>query len=240
MLSTKFTAEKQERADMNGIQKTLFSFSDIKYRDFQSKLIPSIEKERIIGVRTPSLRALAKQIKRSAEAEDFLSALPHFYFEENQLHSFIISDERDFEKCAMLVDDFLPYIDNWATCDQLSPKCFAKQQEKLFPYILKWLRSSHTYTVRFAIVCLMRYFLDGHFDIKQTELVAGIKSDEYYIKMAVAWYFATALAKQYDSVLPFITEKRLDIWTHNKAIQKSRESFRISIVQKEALKKLKR
>lgn len=225
---------------MNGIQKTLFSLSDIQYRDFQSKLIPNIIKERIIGVRTPILRDLAKQIKRSAEAEELLSALPHFYFEENQLHSFIISDERDFEKCISLVDLFLPCIDNWATCDQLSPKCFRKQQEKLYPYILKWLGSGHTYAVRFAIVCLMRYFLDEHFDTKQAELVAGIESDEYYIKMAVAWYFATALAKQYDSVLPFIAEKRLDAWTHNKAIQKARESFRISFEQKEVLKKLKR
>ncbi len=224
---------------MNDIQKTLFQFRDIKYRDFQSSLIPNIERERIIGVRTRMLRATAKAMLKEGTEKEFLSALPHYYFEENQLHSFIISFERDFEKCITHIERFLPYIDNWATCDQLSPKCFAKNPEKLLPYIEKWLKSEHTYTVRFGVVCFMRYFLDERFDEKYPRLVAEIKSDEYYIKMAVAWYFATALAKQYDAVLPFITEKRLDKWTHNKAIQKSRESLRITKEKKRLLNSLK-
>ncbi len=224
---------------MNDIQNTLFQFRDIKYRDFQSSLIPNVERERIIGVRTRMLRATARAMLKEGTAKEFLSALPHHYFEENQLHAFIISFERDFEKCITLVEAFLPYIDNWATCDQLIPISFAKQPELLLPYIEKWLKSEHTYTVRFAIVCLMRYFLDELFDKKYPQLVAEIKSDEYYIKMAVAWYFATALAKQYDAVLPFISEKKLDKWTHNKAIQKSRESLRVTKEHKQLLNSLK-
>ncbi len=224
---------------MTDTQKALFELRDTKYRDFQSSLIPNIERERIIGVRTQALRATAAQMLKEGTAKDFLSALPHHYFEENQLHSFIISVERDFEKCIALVEAFLPFIDNWATCDQLIPKSFAKHKKELLPYIEKWLESKHTYTVRFGIVCLMRYFLDELFDKKYPRLVSEIKSNEYYIKMAVAWYFATALAKQYDAVLPFIVEKRLDKQIHNKAIQKARESFRISDEAKAALKDLK-
>ena len=224
---------------MNDIQNTLFQFRDIKYRDFQCSLIPNIERERIIGVRTRMLRATARAMLKEGTAKEFLSALPHYYFEENQLHAFIISFERDFEKCITLVEAFLPFIDNWATCDQLIPISFAKQPELLLPYIEKWLKSEHTYTVRFAIVCLMRYFLDELFDKKYPQLVAEIKSDEYYIKMAVAWYFATALAKQYDAILPFISEKKLDKWTHNKAIQKSRESLRVTKEHKQLLNSLK-
>lgn len=224
---------------MTDIQKALFELQDIKYRDFQGALIPTVEKERIIGVRTPALRSMAKEAVKRGEAESFLVSLPHRYFEEDQLHAFIIERESDFEKCVSLIEQFLPYIDNWATCDQLSPKCFAKHPEKLLPYIEKWLVSPRTYTVRFAVLCLMRYFLDGLFETKYAQAVADIKSIEYYVKMAVAWYFATALAKQYDFILPFITEKRLDAWTHNKAIQKATESFRVSGEKKAFLKGLK-
>lgn len=221
---------------MTEIQKALFELRDEKYRDFNSSLIPNIESERVIGVRTPRLRAFAKKLRGSGEAEYFVSSLPHFYFEENQLHAFLIEDERDFDVCLMLVNAFLPYIDNWATCDQLSPKCFYKNPEKLLPHIYEWLTSKHTYGIRFGILCLMRYFLDGRFDIKYAEAVASVRSDEYYIKMMVAWYFATALAKQYDATLPFITGYRLDSRTHNKAIQKAIESRRVTDEHKAVLK----
>lgn len=212
---------------------------DIKYADFQSKLLPNIAKERIIGVRTDNIKAFAKELKGSVAADEFTAALPHFHFDENQLHAFIIANSSDFEKALSSVNEFLPYIDNWATCDQLSPKVFAKNHKKLLPEINKWLRQTHTYTIRFAIVCLMRYFLDSDFKPEYAEKVAEIKSDEYYVKMAVAWYFATALAKQYDSVIRFFTNRVLDKWTHNKAIQKANESFRVSETHKIYLKTLR-
>lgn len=224
---------------MTEIQEKLFAARDIKYADFQARLMPNIAKERIIGVRTAEIKALAKELKGSAAADQFISALPHYYFDENQLHAFIIADSKDFGKVLNSVEEFLPFIDNWATCDQLSPGIFVKESDKLLPEIRKWLASDHTYTLRFAVVCLMRYFLDGKFKPEYADEVAKIKSDEYYVKMAVAWYFATALAKQYDAVIHFFTKRALDRETHNKALQKANESFRITDAQKQFLKSLK-
>lgn len=217
----------------------LICLQDKKYAAFQAKLIPTIEPDRIIGVRTPQLRAFAKELFREGDTAAFLAALPHLYFEEDQLHAFVISLEKDFDKCMGSVEAFLPHIDNWATCDQLSPKVFKKEPEKLLPYIDIWLKSDKVYTVRFAIGMLMQHFLDGRFEPKYADMVAAVKSDEYYINMMIAWYFATALAKQYDAVLPYLEGKRLGDWTHNKAIQKSVESYRVTPEQKAYLKTLK-
>ncbi|MCM1048144.1 MAG: DNA alkylation repair protein [Clostridiales bacterium] len=223
----------------NEIQNELFRMQDKKYRDFHSKLIPTVDYDTIIGVRTPKLRGYAKQLIKRADISEFLNALPHQYYDENQLHAFIISEIKDFGQCIKEVCRFLPFIDNWATCDQLSPKAFKKHQDELLTYIEEWITSDKTYTVRFAIEMLMVHFLDESFDIKYTERIAEIRSDEYYINMMIAWYFATALAKQYEKVLPYIENRRLDIWTHNKAIQKSIESNRITPEQKEYLRSLK-
>lgn len=223
----------------NEIQNELFRIQDKKYRDFHSKLIPTVDYDAIIGIRTPELRGYAKQLIKRADVSAFLNVLPHQYYDENQLHAFIISEIKDFGQCMEEVCRFLPYIDNWATCDQLSPKVFKKHRDELLTYIEKWISSDKTYTVRFAIEMLMVHFLDEGFDIEYTEIIAEIRSDEYYINMMIAWYFATALAKQYEKVLPYIENRRLDIWTHNKAIQKSIESNRITPKQKEYLKSLK-
>ena len=217
----------------------LFRLQDTKYGAFQAKLIPTAEADRIIGVRTPALRALAKKLAKDEDIAAFLTQLPHRYFEEDQLHAFVISLEKDFDKCAADVEAFLPFVDNWATCDQLSPKAFKKEPEKLLSYICTWIKSDKVYTVRFAIGMLMQHFLDERFDPKYADMVAAVRSDEYYINMMIAWYFATALAKQYDCIRPYLEEKRLDDWTHNKAIQKSVESYRITPEQKAYLKTLK-
>ncbi len=222
------------------IQERLFSLQDIKYRGFQSKLIPTVAADAFIGVRTPDLRALAKEIPKQGDIKSFLGALPHEYFDEYQLHAFIISEINDFDECIACLQQFLPYIDNWATCDQLSPKVFKKHHGELLGHIKIWLASDKTYTVRFAVGMLMQHFLDEDFDMRYPETVAAIRSDEYYINMVIAWYFATALAKQYSAVLPYIEENRLDTWTHNKAIQKAVESRRITPEQKDHLKGLKR
>lgn len=223
------------------ITSHLFSLQDIAYRDFQAKLIPNIALDSVIGVRTPLLRSFAKELyKEGGEGlSDFLSSLPHKYFDENQLHAFLISEQKDFEACLALLENFLPFINNWATCDQLSPKVFKKNHEKLLPYIEKWLESGETYTIRFAVGMLMQHFLDEDFNPDYLEKVASIRSQEYYVNMMLAWYFATALAKQYQAALPFIEQKKLDVWAHNKAIQKSIESYRISPEQKEYLRSLK-
>ncbi len=221
------------------ICETLFNLRDEKYAVFQGKLIPSVDGENFIGVRTPVLRTLAKQLYGTGATEEFLRQLPHKWFDENQLHAFIISLEKDFGKCIAEVECFLPYIDNWATCDQLSPKIFRKHSALLLPYIKRWLNSSHTYTIRFAIGMLMQHFLEEDFLTEYPRMVASVHSDEYYVKMMQAWYFATALAKQYDSVLPYLLDRRLDRWTHNKTIQKSIESYRISPEHKTELKTLR-
>ena len=221
------------------IREDLFANQDVKYRDFQSKLTPTIEANTAIGVRTPVLRKLAKDYSKRQDVDDFLADLPHKYFDENQLHAFILSEIKDFDECIGKLESFLPFVDNWATCDQMSPKCFKKNHEKLLPYLNKWIKSDDIYTVRFAIVTLMSHFLDDDFDEGYLKLVSDIKSDEYYINMAIAWYFATALAKQYDKTIPYIENKTLDVWTHNKAIQKSIESYRVTAEHKEYLKLLK-
>ena len=221
------------------IVEELFRLQDKDYALMQTKIIPTVAADRIIGVRTPALRTVAKSLYKDSDIDAFLSCVPHQYFDEDQLHAFVLSLEKDFDKCISEVDAFLPYIDNWATCDQLSPKVFKKEPEKLLPYIQSWIKSDRTYTVRFAIGMLMQHFLGENFDLKYADMAAEVRSEEYYINMMVAWYFATALAKQYELVLPYLEEKRLDDWVHNKAIQKSVESYRITDEQKAYLKTLK-
>ena len=224
---------------IDDIRKTLLSMQDEKYRAFQVKLFPTVDPQTVIGVRTPDLRGYAKKLLKEEDVSAFLSDLPHRYFDENQLHAFILSELKDYGKCMEEVNRFLPYVDTWATCDQMSPKVFKKNRPQLLEQIRIWLKSDRTYTIRFAIGMLMEHYLDDAFDLRYPEMVAGIRSDEYYVNMMIAWYFATAMAKQYDEILPFIENRRLDVWTHNKAIQKAIESYRITPEQKEYLKGLK-
>ena len=221
------------------IKEELFNLQDEKYRDFQAKLIPTVSPDTVIGVRTPALRKYASQLVKREDVQEFLDVLPHSLFDEYQLHAFIVSAMRDYDRCMEEVIRFLPYVDNWATCDQMSPKVFKKHRQELIPHIKEWIASDATYTIRFGVGMLMEHFLDEDFDPKYPELVADLRSEEYYVNMMIAWYFATALAKQYDAVLPYIENRRLDTWTHNKAIQKSVESYRITPEQKEYLKSLK-
>ena len=221
------------------IRQSLFALQDIKYRDFQAKLIPTNAAESVIGVRTPALRKLARELRKDPKIGDFLQDLPHTFFDENQLHAFLISEIKDYTECLVQVQRFLPYIDNWATCDLISPKIFRKHTEELMPYIKKWMASEHTYTCRFGIKMLMTYFLDNNFRSEYAEWVAAVKSEEYYVNMMIAWYFATALAKQYDTAVQYLQTQKLDVWTHNKTIQKAIESYRITDEQKRYLKTLK-
>ena len=218
----------------------LFKLQDKEYREFQSKLIPNINKERIIGVRTPLLRQLSKKIIKENNYSDFLNDLPHKYFDENQIHAFIISEIKDYDECLFEFNKFLPYIDNWATCDQSSPKIFLKNSDKLINEIKRWIKSKDTYTIRFGIGMLMRNYLDKDFKPEYLELVSNIKSKEYYVNMMIAWFFATALAKQYESTIPYIENNKLDIWVHNKTIQKSVESYRVTDEHKDYLRSLRR
>ena len=217
----------------------LMELQDTGYRDMQKKIIPTVNPDSIIGVRTPALRALAKEILKSGDYKVFLNELPHKYFEENQLHAFILSGMKDFDECMDELEKFIPFVDNWATCDQMSSKVFKKHKDELLKHIKVWIKSDKTYTVRFGVGMLMEHFLDEDFDLKYPEMAARIRSDEYYVNMMIAWYFATGLAKQYESIIPFIEQKRLAPWTHNKAIQKSVESYRITDEQKAYLKSLK-
>ena len=221
------------------IEQKLFELQDSGYREMQVKIIPNVDPETIIGVRTPALRDYAKSLAQRDDLRDFLDDVPHEYFDMNQLHAFIISAMKDYEMSMDEVEVFLPYVDNWATCDQMSPKVFKKNRDKILPHIMNWLGSDKTYTIRFGIGMLMEHFLDEDFDPKYLKTVAKIRSEEYYVNMMIAWYFATALAKQYDEAVPYIENKKLDTWTHNKAIQKSVESYRITAEQKEYLKSLK-
>ena len=221
------------------LHRKLYDLQDLKYRDMQIKIIPTVEPESVIGVRTPELKSIAKDILKDGNYKGFLEELPHRYFEENQLQAFIISGIKDLNECMEDLETFLPYVDNWATCDQMSPKIFKKHKDVLFTHIIEWIDSEKTYTVRFGVGMLMEHFLDDDFNPLYPEMVAKLRSEEYYVNMMIAWYFATALAKQYESILPFIEEKRLDDWTHNKAIQKSLESRRITEEQKLYLKSLK-
>ena len=237
---------------MNAVLKKLKSMQDKKYLDFQANLIPNVDKSKMIGVRTPDLKKYAKELANTKYGFKFISELPHKYFDENQLHAFIISETKDFDECVLQVEKFLPYVDNWATCDQLSPKCFKKNKDKLIKYINKWIKSKKAFTVRFAIEMLMSHFLDEDYDKKYLDMVAkvnfksiydkvDIKLDynKYYVEMMVAWYFATALAKQYDDAFKYIKLKKLNPWTHNKTIQKAIESFRVTESHKTVLKSLR-
>lgn len=226
---------------MTELQNALFSMKDKKYRDFQSALMPTVDKESVIGVRIPRLRAFAKEYFKSSkkEAEKFLSHLPHKYFEEYALHGFLIEQIKDFDSVISELDRFLPYVDNWAICDCVSPKVLGKHKNELYNKILEWTSSQKCYTVRYGIGMLMRYFLDGDFSPSHLELVASLENEEYYLNMMIAWYFATALAKQYDSAIRFLEEKRLSEFTHNKTVRKAIESYRITDEQKQYLRLLK-
>ncbi len=221
------------------IEKRLLELRDEKYREMQIRILPTLDPAAVIGVRTPELRTMAKQLVKEGISEAFLQELPHHYFEENQLHAFILSGMKYFDICIEELDRFLPFVDNWATCDQMSPKVFKKLKAELLPHIEEWIGSDKTYTIRFGIGMLMEHFLEDEFDARYPAMVAEIRSEEYYVNMMIAWYFATALAKQYDAVLPYITEQKLSPWTHNKAIQKAVESYRITPEQKEYLKTFK-
>lgn len=221
------------------IKEDLINLSEEKYKQFHSSLMPEISNEKILGIRIPLLRNYAKKIYGTNEAENFLNALPHYYYEENNLHAFLIEQIRDYEECIQRTEEFLPFIDNWATCDSFRPKVFKKNKEKILKKAMKWIKSDHPFTCRYGIEILMLYFLDNDFDVEYPRVVSKIKSDHYYVKMMIAWYFATALTKQYNAVLPFIENKTLDTWTHNKAIQKAKESFRVPQENKEYLNSLK-
>ena len=222
------------------------AYLDPAYRDFQAKIIPTIDPERMLGIKTPVLRKYAKELMKeyandgiAQELAAFFEDLPHAYFDEDQLHAFLIAEIRDFAVCMAYTEAFLPWIDNWATCDQLSPKVFRKHRGELLEAVRRWIRSDHTYTVRFAMGMLMQHFLDEDYSEEYPELVSSVRSEEYYVNMMIAWYFATALAKQYDAILPYLEERRLDVWTHNKTIQKAVESYRITPEQKDYLRTLR-
>lgn len=229
---------KKENA-VQMIRQRLFALQDKPYAVFQAKLIPDLPPESVIGVRIPALRALAKELAGSPEAEAFLQALPHQYYEENDLHGFLLERIRDYTAAVAALETFLPYMDNWATCDTARPKVFAKHKAELLDHIKNWLSSGQTYTVRYGIGMLLAHYLDDAFTPEYPAMVAAVRSEEYYVNMMIAWYFATALAKQYDAAVPYLQEKRLDVWTHNKTIQKAVESYRITPEQKEYLRSLK-
>ncbi len=223
---------------MTEIQKRLFALQDGEYRAFQCKLMPTVPPERVIGVRTPQLRELAKELFAEG-CEDFIAALPHEYYDEYNLHGFVLCLMRDYEKCVAEIERFLPYVDNWATCDLIRPKAFDKTPEKLILDIKRWMRDERPFTVRFGMEMLMTFFLDSRFRPEYLELAAAVRSEEYYVNMMSAWFFATALAKQYEAALPYIEERRLEQWVHNKTIQKACESRRVSEERKAHLKTLK-
>ena len=225
--------------DREKIQAELFELQDKKYRDFHSKLIPDIAKKNIIGIRTPVLRKYAKQFAKTDEAAAFLQDIPHTYYEENNLHMMLITSIKEYDKCLKEIEKFLPYIDNWATCDLPAPKCFVGHKEELLPHIKQWIHSGETYTIRYGIGMLMRLYLDDDFKPEYAELVAGVTSEEYYVNMMIAWYMATALAKQWDAIIPCVEEHRFSDWVHRKTIQKAVESYRITDEQKGYLRSLR-
>lgn len=221
------------------LQERLFAMQDKQYAAFQAKLTPGVPEDSIIGVRVPVLRKFAKEFAKKAEVNDFVHQLPHKYYDENMLHSLLISQVKDYEECISLTDAFLPYVDNWAVCDIMSPKVFAKHMSALTEKIKTWISSQHTFTCRFGIETLMSHYLDKDFKAEYLDIPASVRSEEYYVKMMIAWFFATALAKQWDATIPYIEQKRLAPWTHNKTIQKAIESYRITPGQKEYLRTLK-
>ena len=220
-------------------QGLLFQVQDKGYRDFQSKLIPTIPAETIIGIRTPAIRKLAKEYAKDPESAAFLMQLPHTYYDENILHALLVAEIKDYDTCVKEVERFLPHVDNWAVCDIFSPKVFKKNRDRLIKKIKEWTASDHPYTCRFGMEMLMTHFLDEDFRVVYLEIPAAVHSEEYYVNMMIAWFYATALAKQWDAAVSYIEEKRLNPWTHNKTIQKARESYRITPEQKEYLKTLK-
>lgn len=221
------------------IRKDLFALQDISYKEFQSKLIPNVNPDVIIGIRTPALRKYAKELSKTSQAEEYLTILPHSYYEENNLHCFLIEEIKDYATVINALDAFLPFVDNWATCDMMSPKIFKQHLPELIIKIKEWLNTDHTYTKRFGMSMLMKFYLNENFKTEYLDMVVSVKSDEYYVNMMIAWFFATALAKQYDATLPYLEQYRLEKWVHNKAIQKANESYRITPEQKAYLKTLK-
>ncbi len=217
----------------------LTAVRDGEYRAFQVKLVPNVPSETIIGVRTPDMRRIAKELKGTEEADAFLSTLPHPYYEENLIHFFLLAEIKDFDACVNAVDTFLPYVDCWPVSDQATPKAFRKNHEKLLPHIKKWIASEHVYTARFGLRMLMNEFLDDDFRPEYLALASSKTGEDYYLKMMVAWYFATALAKRYDETIPYIENRALDPWVHKKAIQKALESFRVTDAHKDYLKSLR-
>ena len=224
---------------IHDVQKRLFEMQDAEYRDFHAKLVPTMEKTKFIGIRTPMLRKFAKKFGKTEESEIFLQVLPHQYYEENNLHGLLIEQIRDYNKCLEELERFLPFIDNWATCDLLALHMMKKHRDVFIREVFRWIESDQPYTIRFGIGMLMRHYLDEEFKPEYPEKVAAIRSEEYYVNMMRAWYFATALAKQYEKVLPFLEERRMDVWTHNKTIQKAIESCRITPEQKAYLRTLR-
>lgn len=225
---------------MTDLQDRLFAMQDKEYREFHARLIPTVPKETIIGIRVPVLRKFAAAYGKDSSAAAFMAQLPHAYYEENMLHMMLIAQLREFPSAVKALDAFLPYVDNWAVCDLPNPKCFSRNRSALLPYVRQWLGSTHPYTVRYALGVLMQQFLEEDFSPEYLEWAAAVRSEEYYVNMMVAWYFATALAKQWDAALPYLTGQRLSLWCHNKTIQKCVESYRISPEQKSYLKALKR
>ena len=223
-------------AELTKLQKQLFELQDLKYRDFHSKLMPETDKETVIGIRTPVLRKFAKEFAGTSEAEAFLRQLPHRYYEENNLHMMLITGIKDYEKCMEEIQRFLPCIDNWATCDYPAPKCFARHKDQVLEEAKRWISSGETYVIRYGIGMLMRLFLDEDFSSEYLEMAAAVQSQEYYVNMMIAWYFATALAKQWDATVPYIDQHKLSDWVHRKTVQKAVESYRITPEQKEYLK----
>lgn len=222
------------------IREELFALQDLKYKEFHKRLIPTIDEDTIIGVRIPALRALVKEFSATEEAAEFMKELPHPYYEENNVHAFLIEKIKGYDTCIRELDKFLPYVDNWATCDSMAPKVLKKHLPELMDKIKEWLVSDQIYTVRYGIGLLMKFYLDEAFEEKYLQMVADVQSEEYYINMMIAWYFATALAKHYEKALSYLEEQKLDVWTHNKTIQKAVESHRITPEQKAYLKTLKR
>lgn len=224
---------------IDNVQKELFAMQDTEYRDFHMKLMPTVDSKRVIGIRTPALRAFAKKYGKTEAAKQFIEVLPHQYYEENNLHGLLLEQGKDYTKCVKELDRFLPYVDNWATCDLLAMKIMKKHLDVFIEEIYRWMESKHTYTIRFGINMLMRYYLDDEFKLEYPEKVAAVRSEEYYVNMVRAWYFATALAKQYEQILPFLEERQMDMWTHNKTIRKAIESYRITPEQKAYLRTLR-
>lgn len=225
---------------MKNLHETLLSLQDKSYKEFHTKLMPGTDPDRIIGIRTPELRKFTKEFAKNNDIYAFMDDLPHFYYEENNMHGFLISSMKDIDECIERLDRFLPYVDNWATCDCISPVSFRKDHDKAYRAARRWISSSHTYTIRFGIGVLMKYFLDDYFQEEHLQIVSEIQSDEYYVNMMSAWYFATALAKQYDSAVVYLQNEKLPLWVHNKTIQKAVESYRITPEQKAYLKSLRR